>query len=34
MLYGAATCIPVSERTAKRWNADFIRAVERFLDLP
>lgn len=33
-LYGAALCVPVSETTAKRWNAEFIRLVERYLDLP
>lgn len=33
-LYGAALCVPVSAVTAKRWNAQFIRCVEKFLDLP
>ncbi|WP_462385200.1 hypothetical protein [Intestinibacillus massiliensis] len=33
-LCGAAMKIHVSERTAKYWNADFIRLVERNLDLP
>lgn len=33
-LYGAALCVPVSAITAKRWNAQFIRCVEKFLDLP
>lgn len=33
-LYGAALCVPVSERTAKRWNAEFVRMVEKYLDLP
>lgn len=33
-LYGAAMCVPVSERTAKRWNAEFVRSVEKFLNLP
>ena len=33
-LYGAAMCAPVSERTAKRWSAEFVRTVEKYLDLP
>lgn len=33
-LYGAAMCVPVSERTAHTWNAEFIRLVEKYLDLP
>lgn len=33
-LYGAAICVPVSERTAHTWNAEFIRIVEKYLDLP
>lgn len=33
-LYGAALCVPVSERTAKTWNAEFVRLVEKYLDLP
>lgn len=33
-LYGAAMCVPVSERTAKMWNAEFVRTVEKYLDLP
>ena len=33
-LYGAAMCVPVSERTAHTWNAEFIRRVEKYLDLP
>ncbi len=33
-LYGAAMCVPVSERTAKRWSAEFVRTVEKYLDLP
>lgn len=33
-LYGAAMCVSVSERTAQRWNAEFIRTVEKYLDLP
>lgn len=33
-LYGAALCVPISEPTAKRWNAQFIRCVEKFLNLP
>lgn len=33
-LYGAAMCAPVSERTAHTWNAEFIRLVEKYLDLP
>lgn len=33
-LYGAAICVPVSERTAHTWNAEFIRLVEKYLDLP
>lgn len=33
-LYGAAMCVPVSERTAHTWNAEFIRIVEKYLDLP
>ena len=33
-LYGAAMCALVSERTAKRWSAEFVRTVEKYLDLP
>lgn len=33
-LCGAAMCVPVSERTAKRWSAEFVRTVEKYLDLP
>ena len=33
-LCGAAMCVPVSERTAHTWNAEFIRLVEKYLDLP
>lgn len=33
-LYGAALEVPVSERTAKRWNAGFIKLVAEKLDLP
>lgn len=33
-LYGAAQEVPVSERTAKRWNAGFIKLVAEKLDLP
>lgn len=33
-LYGAALCVPVSERTAKYWNSEFIRCVEKYLNLP
>ena len=33
-LYGAAMCVPVSERTAHTWHAEFIRLVEKYLDLP
>ena len=33
-LYGAAMCVPVSERTAHTWNAEFIQLVEKYLDLP
>lgn len=33
-LCGAAMKIHVSEITAKRWNAQFIRSVEKFLNLP
>lgn len=33
-LAGAALQIPVSERTAVRYHGDFIRAVEKRLDLP
>lgn len=33
-LYGAAMCLPISERTAWRWNSRFIRLVEQKLNLP
>ena len=33
-LYGAAMCALGSERTAKRWSAEFVRTVEKYLDLP
>ena len=33
-LFGAAMCVPVSERTAHSWNSEFIRLVEKYLDLP
>ena len=33
-LYGAALCVPVSERTARRWNHVFIELVAKNLDLP
>lgn len=33
-LFGAGLCVPISERMAYAWNADFIRAVEKNLDLP
>ena len=33
-LYGAAMCVPVSERTAKTWNGEFVRLVAKYLNLP
>lgn len=33
-LYGAAMCVPVSERTARRWNHAFIELVAEKLNLP
>ena len=33
-LFGAAMQILISERTAKSWNAGFVRTVERYLNLP
>ena len=33
-LCGAALCVPISERTAHTWSSEFIRCVEKFLDLP
>lgn len=33
-LFGAAMRIPISERTAQKWNAQFIRMTEKYLDLP
>ena len=33
-LFGAAMCVPVSERTAHSWNSEFIQLVEKYLDLP
>lgn len=33
-LQGAALQIPVGERTAQRWNAQIMDAVEKIMDLP
>ncbi len=33
-LFGAAMRIPISDRTAQKWNAQFIRMTEKYLDLP
>lgn len=33
-LQGAALQIPVGERTAQRWNAQVMDAVEKIMDLP
>lgn len=33
-LYGAAMCVPVSERTARRWNHKFIELVAEKIDVP
>ena len=33
-LFGAAMRIPISERTAQKCNAQFIRMTEKYLDLP
>ena len=33
-LYGAAVLVPVSERTAQRWNKRVIQALAKILDLP
>lgn len=33
-LYGAAVLVPVSERTAQRWNKQVIQMMVKILDLP